>query len=218
MKINPLEVIEAVLGFDDHRSSDKNPSISTSELIGPKYKAWKSLSNAKKIHKLLPMKRRSSTLGTGYHMRAEQAMKTYENTLTEVYSERLVSGVTVSGTFDLAIQDDDFLYTIGDHKTGYGGKFKDPQKTTNQLSVYRWLNQDDIDIADRAYIYFVSQSNNAYETIAVDLQPLEDTEAFIKYRLKEIKQEPLIIDCHEETRFNLCDWCEFECNFRKGGK
>ena len=218
MRIHPEDVIKTILTFDDHRSSDKIPSISTTEIIGPYYKAWKSVSNCKKTHKLAPMKRRSSTIGTGYHLRAEQVLSNFDNVLLEVFRERELDGVTISGTFDVAIEVNGKYY-LGDHKTGYGTKYTDAEKTSKQLSIYRWLNQD-ICIADIGYIYWVSQSNNAVSTMSVDLMSIEETEEYLKETLTNIKEEPDFVDCHASTngRYNPCDWCEFECEYRKEKK
>lgn len=218
MIIKPEEVIRTILLFDDHKSSDKVPSISTTELIGPYYKAWKSLSNAPKTNKLGAMKKRSSTIGTGYHMRAEQVLSNFDNVSLEVFTEKEIDGVTVSGTFDVAIELDD-VYYLGDHKTGYGTKYDKTEQTVKQLSIYRWLN-DYLNIADEAYIYWVSQSNNALATIDIELMSIEDTEQYIKDTLEIIKTEPDFVDCNSnpKQRYNACDWCEFECEYRKEKK
>jgi len=64
-------IIEKILLFDDHKSSDKDKSISTTTLIGPNWKAQRDLLKDIPIKlEQVPMMRRSSTIGTGYHERA----------------------------------------------------------------------------------------------------------------------------------------------------
>lgn len=209
-----LKVIEAILSFDNHRSSKHPRSISVSELIGARYKAWLSINNTPKTVKVDPMYRRSSTLGTGYHLRAEEALEDNPDVIQEVFTEKYIEqyDVWISGTFDIAVKDSEKWY-MGDHKTFYGKEFKYREKTTDQMSTYRWLNLGMI-FEKEAYIYAVSQSNNAYETIEVDLHSLEDTESMILDTLESIQQEPHL-DCFDGVKYNPCIYCEYECMFRK---
>lgn len=212
--MNRFKVIEAILNFDNHRSSEHSRSVSTSELIGAKYKAWKSLNNTPKNYPLPVILKRSSTLGTGYHLRAEEALADNPDVIQERFNEKYIkpNDVWLSGTFDIVVKDEGKLY-IGDHKTFYGKKFKHIDKTAKQLSVYRWLNQDII-MEDKGYIYGVSQSNNEIETIEVDLMPLEDTEHYVLDTLDAIMIEPSL-DCFNDVKYNPCTYCEYECTFRK---
>ena len=207
-----------MLMFDDHRSSDKEHSISTTELIGPYYRAWKSLNNEVKNNPLRPMKRRSSFIGSAVHQRAELVFKDYKNVRQEGYKERHLEDldVWISGTYDIIIEDYGKLY-IGDIKTGYGKShgISKTENTIRQLSIYRWLNSNMLSIEDTAYIYFISQSNNNYETMEVELLSLDDTEQLVRDTIKYLQQgEPDFVDCNEGIKFNRCDWCEFECFYR----
>jgi hypothetical protein len=218
MRVAKNDIIETALKFNDHRDSDKPRSISTTTLIGPSFKAWKSYVKTPKNFYLRPMKSRSAFIGSGVHQRFETVYKDYNNVMQELYRERYVEEYDswISGTFDLLIEEDGLNY-LGDIKTGYGKKHSNVEKTTLQLSVYRWLNHE-LDIEDEAYIYFISQSNNVYETIEIQLMSVDDTENMILRALEAIQQEPGYVDCNDGIRFNMCSFCEFECNYRKEEK
>ena len=203
------EIIEKVLLFDDHESSSKDRALSTTTIIGPNWKAKRDVMKDV-LHKehVDPMMRRSSCIGTGYHMRAEQAL--VGDPLVdsmERYNEKYVEefDVWVSGKFDLVYDGH-----ICDHKTGYGKVFaKDKlDKAVLQLSIYRWLNQD-IEMKDIGYVLFVSQSVNAYESYPVNLLSIEDTDTYIKVRIKEILDEDRI-DCNDGIKFNMCNYCNYD--------
>lgn len=202
-------IIEKVLLFDDHRSSEKSPAISTTTLISANWKAQRDM--MKDIPLKLdvnPMMRRSSTIGTGYHMRAEQALKLDPMVdAMERYNEKEIAGVWISGSFDLV-----YNGHLCDHKTSYGKAFSQDKldKTTLQLSIYRWLN-DDMFIKDRAFVLFVSQSNNSYESYPVELMSIEDTEKYILSRIKSIKVQGKI-DCNDNVKYNSCNYCQYDEN------
>lgn len=209
-----FNVIETIFSFDNHRKSDKDRALSTSQLISANYKAWKDLNKADKDRTLPVGLKRSSTLGTGYHLRAEEALADNPDVIQEIFTEKYVEQYKtwISGTFDILINDNGLNY-LGDHKTFYGKTFQQVDKTIKQLSIYRWLNQD-IKIEDKAYIYAVSQSNNHYETIEVELMSIEDTEAYILDTLEIISTEPSL-DCFIGIKYNPCVYCEYACDFRK---
>ena len=69
MRVAKNDIIETALKFNDHRDSDKPRSISTTTLIGPSFKAWKSYVKTPKNFYLRPMKSRSSFIGSGVHER-----------------------------------------------------------------------------------------------------------------------------------------------------
>lgn len=214
MKNIGTKIIEQVLLFDDHKNSDKPIAISTTTVIGSNWKAQRSM--LKDIPKkdgstIDPMMRRSACLGTGYHMRAEQALRGDINTKAiEKFNERELDGVWISGTFDLLYCVDGKNH-LNDHKTGYGKLFPETniEKAILQQSIYRWLNQDDYAIDDTAYILFVSQSNNAYEGIEITLMSIEDTETYLKGRIKEIKAQGMI-DCKNNVKYNPCNYCDYD--------
>ena len=47
---------------------------------------------------------------------------------------------------------------------------------------------------------------------------VDDTENMILRALEAIQQEPDYVDCNDGIRFNMCEWCEFECLYRKEKK
>jgi len=199
-------VIEKVLLFDDHRSSNKDIAISTTTVIGSNWKAQRAM--RKDVIKKLevdPMMRRSSTIGTGFHMRAEQALRSDSMvTEQELYAERELDGVWISGTFDLIYNNH-----IMDWKTSYGKAFSQEKinKAILQMSIYRWLHPE-IHIKNLAYTLFVSQSNNAYDSYPTEIMDEFDTEKYLKERIRAIKYQDKI-DCHEGVKYNPCNYCEF---------
>ena len=199
------EIIEKVLLFDDHRSSDKDNAISTTTLIGSNWKAQRDmLSDIEPRTNIDPMTRRSSTIGTGLHMRAERAMEKEPLTnAIETYSEKEIDGVWISGSFDIVYDGH-----IMDYKSGYGKTFSQDKidKAILQMSIYRWLNQD-VEIKDIAYVLFISQSNNAYESYEIELMSIYDTETYIKGRIKEIKSQTTI-DCIKRP-YDACMYCSY---------
>lgn len=199
-------VIEKVLLYDDHRSSDKNTAISVTTLLGSNWKAQRDmLKDLKQRADVNPMNRRSSTIGTGFHLRAEEALKLDPMAnAQEVYSEREINGVWISGSFDLVYDGH-----IMDFKTSYGKSFSEDkiEKARFQMSIYRWLNPD-IYIADIAYVLFISQSNNAYDSYMVQLLDEQDTERFILSRLEDIKKQNRI-DCMDNVKYDPCSFCNY---------
>jgi len=199
-------LIEKVLLFDDHRSSDKKRAISTTTLIGDNWKAQRDLLKDIPLKENVdPMMRRSSTIGTGFHMRAEQALKLDPMVdAMERYMEKEIDDVYISGSFDLI-----YNKKICDWKTSYGKSFSKEKitKATIQMSIYRWLNQDMV-IDDDAYVLFISASNNAYDSYKVMLMSLEETERYIKERLIYIKAQD-VIDCKKKP-YNSCNYCNYD--------
>lgn len=212
---------ELVLDADLHRSSEHERSISVTTLIGPTYKAHHALNNTPKTNMLPPMKKRSSGIGTGFHLLAEKALENNNDVLTEVYKEMYIqfADLWLSGTADVMVLNEDGKYELGDFKTGYGKSFDNTDLAVYQMSVYRWLNRH-MDIADIAHVWFVSQSNNAMEHIEVELMSLADTQAFIRRRIIDIQEENLGVDCQynidgQKRPYNMCEWCEYECPNRR---
>lgn len=214
--MNPQQIIQTAFKYDDHRSSDKPKSISTTQLLGPLYKAWKCYTDAPKTHPLDVMKKRSSFIGTSIHSRFEHIFKDYTDITQEYYKEKYIKELDswVSGTFDMLIMHKGKLH-LADIKSGYGKAFSKTEQASKQLSIYRYLNQSHWTIDDMAYIYFISQSNNVLETIEIELYSLEMTEDIIMDTLVAIQTEPDFVDCHTFSKFKQCDWCEFECDYRK---
>jgi len=200
------DIIEKVLLFNDHRNSDKDIAISTTTIIGANWKAQRNmLKDIPKRTDIDPMMRRSSCLGTGYHMRAEQALRN-DKTINamEHFNETELDGIWISGTFDLVYDGN-----LCDHKTSYGKAFSQDKldKAVLQMSIYRWLNQD-IHINDIAYVLFVSQSNNIYESYPIELMSISDTEEYLKARINEIRTQT-IIDCKNDVKYNPCNYCDY---------
>jgi hypothetical protein len=200
-------IIEKILLFDDHKSSDKERAISTTTLLGSSWKAQRDLLKDIPVKlEQVPMMRRSSTIGVGYHLRAEAALAIDPLVdAMERYNEKEIDGVWISGTFDLV-----YHGHLMDHKTGYGKSFSEDkiEKARLQMSIYRWLNQDDMFIQDRAFVLFVSQTVNAYDSYKIELMSIDETEDFIKKRIKEIEEQETI-DCTKKP-YNQCNYCSYD--------
>jgi len=214
-----MEIIAKVFNYDDHRNSEKENSISVTTLIGPMYKAQKYLEKVPRDYPIDLMLKRSSSIGTGFHMYAEKALANDPIYVTEIFNERevKVDGIvyTVAGSLD-GLRFNGKEWEIFDWKTGYGKERKQDalDKDTLQMSIYRWINQDMYNIADRAWTLFISQSNNVADEIPLELMSLEETENYIKNKLWAI-QENERVDCMEGIKYNGCLYCNFRCERRR---
>jgi len=214
-------LIEKIYSYSEYRSCDKPNSISATTLIGPLYKAKLKLNGAKEDERLIPFHlKRSSTLGTAFHKWAERALADDENVVQEIYKERGIIGsdkvYTISGSCDLLEKQEDGTYTIADWKTGYGRERKPDQleKDMLQMSIYRWLLQDDYEVNDVGYTLFISLSNNEQGAIPIELMSIEDTQEYIEDRLFAIEENDRV-DCNEGVKYNSCSYCSLICGERR---
>lgn len=214
-------LINRLYEWDEHKSSDKPNSISTTTLIGPLYKAKLALDKAPKDESLVPlMYKRSSTIGTAFHFYAEHVFENDPNIVQELYREReiKVDGTvyTISGSCDLLEQQADGNWTIADWKTAYGKERSQDQldKDRLQMSIYRWLLQDEYEINDTGYTLFVSQSNNAQGAYPFELMGIEETENYIEERLYAIENNDRV-DCQDGIKYNGCTYCSWICEHRR---
>jgi hypothetical protein len=216
-----IEIINKVLSYDTHKSSDKPNSISATQLLSPLYKIKQILSGKEQDQNMIDIKfKRSAAIGTAFHSRAEEALKDDPTVITEKYLERkiVVDEVvyTISGSFDGIVKTAGG-WCLFDWKTGFGKERKQEQLTKDamQLSLYRWLSQDIYDIEDTGFILFISQSNNVTESYEVTLK---DTD-YIQNWLEEIIWSALSqtsCDCHSTTTYNSCTYCSIvDCTDRK---
>ena len=214
-------LIDELYKYDEYQSSDKPNAISASAIGGPLYKEKLTLSKTPKDESLIPlMYKRSSTIGTAVHYWAEHVFDDHPDIDQEMFRERQIKlddiTYTISGKCDLVEKQADGTWTLGDWKTGYG-KQRTPQaldKDGIQMSVYRWLLQDEYDINDTAYSLFISQSNNCEEAYPVELMSIEATESYIEDRLFAIENNTRV-DCQEGIKYNGCTYCSFICIHRK---
>ena len=210
-----IEVIDKVLLFDDHQSSKHKKALSCSQLLGATYYASQALKGRSSDKPVDAMMRRSSAIGTGFHMRAEQAMHRDPKTVDqEVFAERYIKEYDcwISGKFDI-IYDGHIM----DFKTGYGKEFSKEklEKAVIQMSIYRWLNEDDYDIDDLAYVLFVSQTMNVKKSYPIQLWSIEETSAYIYDRLKEITEHEDYVDCKDNVKYDPCAYCSLNCDHIK---
>ena len=159
-------------------------------------------------------------IGTAVHERAEKAFNDESGVEQELFMERSVEvdGTTywISGTCDLLQREDDGTTTICDWKTGYGKDRKSAalDKDAMQMSIYRWLLQDDFNINDTAYSLFISQSNNEQHEYPVELFDLDYIQEFIETKIWAALQQELP-DCNDSVKYNSCTYCTFECSHRQ---
>jgi len=215
-----LKTLTRILNFDDHRDSDKPNSISVTTLMSSMYKAQKYLDRAPKNWSTDLVLNRSSFLGTAAHNRMEMILGQYPEYDLERFAERevTVDGIvyTIAGSCDVLEKQDGGTWIIMDLKTFYGKERKPEQlkKDALQMSMYRWLNQDQFDIVDRAWVLAISQSNNYIDEIPVELMSLEETQDYIETKLWAIANNDKA-DCREGVKYNPCNYCEYECEERK---
>jgi len=216
-----MKTIARILNYDDHRDSDKPNSISVTTLMGSMYKAKKYLLRDSKNHVLDLVLKRSSFIGTACHNRMEHILKQdkedeYE---LEIFKEREITVddrvYTIAGSLDVLEKTPEGTYIIMDLKTFYGKERKEDalKKDALQMSLYRWLNQDDFVIEDRAWVLAISQSNNYIDELPVQLMSLEQTEDYIINKLWAI-EENTRVDCKEGVKYNTCNYCSYSCDER----
>jgi len=215
-------LIERLYNHDEHKSSDKPNAISTTTLLGGLYRGKLALEKAPQDKSLIKMMyKRSSTLGTALHYWAEHVFENDENIVQELYREREVEldGVTytISGSCDLLEKQADGSYTLADWKTFYGKErnAKALEKDRMQMSIYRWLLQDEYDINDTCYSLAISQSNNFQSAYPSEMMTLEQTQEYIEDRLYAIVSNGRV-DCNEGIRYSACTYCTYaNCDQRK---
>jgi len=209
--------ISKLYRYDTYRACDKVPSASATTLLGPLYKLKLALAGTEKNEDAVELQyKRSSMIGTAVHERAEKAFADDPTVNQEIYMEREIEGVTISGTCDLLQQEEDGSWTICDWKTGYGKERKQDmlKKDAMQMSIYRWLLQDEYNINDTAYSLFISQSNNEQKEYPVELTAIEDIEEFISAKLYGASQV-VFPDCNDSVKYNSCTYCQYECQHRE---
>ncbi len=213
-KLDAFNLIIKVYENDEHRSSDKPHSISATTLLGSLYQGKLALSSTPKDNQLVGfVQKRGSAIGTGFHEYAEKVLR--KEATCEVYNERGVDKYTISGSCDILYPNDDGSYTIMDWKTGIGKQRQSTalEKDRLQMSIYRWLNQDDFNINDTAFSLFVSTSNNEQEAYEIDLMSIQETEEFIEDKLFAIENTTLP-DCKNGIRYDPCLYCSLVCEYR----
>ena len=214
-------LIERLYKYSEYRASDKDNSISATTIIGSLYKGSLALAGTEKDEDLIKIElKRSSMIGTAVHKWAERALDNDPTIVQERYLEREINldGKTyvISGSCDLLEQQANLTWTIADWKTGYG-KIRNTDmlaKDMKQMSIYRWLFNDEYNINDTGYSLFISQSNNVQDAYPVNLMSLDATEDYIESRLFAIETNERV-DCNENVKYNRCLYCSFLCDERK---
>ena len=218
--MTPQDLITQLYEYNEHIDSDKENSVSVTTLLGPMWKAKLYIDRAPRDPSLVDRKfKRSSTIGSAIHAWAEKAFAEDETVSQEVFTERRIdvegTTYTIAGSCDLLVEHEDITY-MADWKSGYGSKRNDANlnKDMMQMSLYRWLNQDQWDIDDTAYSIFISQSNNIETPYPVILKHLDDIEFFAREKLYAISQTDTC-DCFDNVKYAPCNYCDFVCDHRK---
>ncbi len=110
---------------------------------------------------------------------------------------------------------EDGTYIIGDWKTHYGAAFSNIESATKQMSIYRWLFEDEYNIQDTGYALTLSVTNNDKEMAhPLSLMSLDQTQDFIEANLYAIIHNENV-DCLDNVKYNPCSYCEFTCIHRQ---
>lgn len=210
--MHPL--IERVLTYSNHRDNvEYDRTLSVTKIIGSAFQAQKALNKEPQVVPVNPINRRGSSIGSGFHLWCELALKDDASIRQEIYGEKLFENVMITGTADILINTGD-KYRLGDWKTGVTATFeKDKvEKARIQLSLYRWLLESDLDlpIEDEADIFYISTSKNSAQDIQVDLMTHKEVEEYIEAKLYLIDTIALP-DCESWA----CSYCGYDCSFRK---
>ena len=212
-----LNLIYRVYEFSTHVGHNEPGFISATTVISSLYKAKLTLEGTEKDACLIaPSLKRSSTIGSGFHLYAEKALADDDSIQQELYREKPLDDVVITGTCDLLVRQEDGRYKLGDWKTGYGKErsLDNLEKDSLQMSVYRWLLADEYDIVDEASILFISQSNNVEKEYIVELKPVHIMDEWLKDRLYAIRKIDRS-DCNDSVKYNACNYCTFVCSERK---
>ena len=200
----PLHIVDWLIN-DDYDHDETVNTISTTTLMKPVRAYWLSQRHNKDLQ-MDVTDLIASSMGRAIHDSMEKAPT--QDIIREQRFKRVLKigdeDWTVTGKFDMLVDNHDGTWHLRDIKTTsvwvyvLGGKDEDYVK---QMSVYRWLLQDEYDVSDEAYIDFVFtdwQSSKAREdpkypqlkilpSYKVELWSLEETEAWVKDRLQAFK-------------------------------
>ena len=227
--------IEKVLSYSNYSRPDCS-YLSASEIAGSSdYQIWLAGQKTPKTFKTPIENNVNSIVGTGFHLFAQQAIKTEPYVLIEEELLRKVGGEWISGTCDLIRTKTKYGIVFEDWKTKGGFQAKktligDNEDTIIQLSIYRylyWLDNQDEEYSDYGLInmfvtgdagYFNKADGGGklpkYKQIPVKLMSFERTEALIEHKIAITKQSEQFKDC-ESWR---CDYCNYECSQRSYGE
>lgn len=216
----PLHIVDWLINDDYDHNFEEN-TISTTTLMKPVRAYWLS----RRHNELLEMDASdliASRMGSAIHDSMEKAPT--QDIIREQRFKRSIDiddeTWTVTGKFDMLVDNHDGTWHLRDIKTTsvwtyvLGGKDED---YTKQMSVYKWLLQDEYEVSDEGYIDFVFtdwQSSKAREddnypklkilpSYAVKLWSLEETEKWVKDRLQSFKS-------YREAEDNKLPYCTRE--------
>lgn len=209
----------AMLAYNDYDFSEDPTAVSTTSLMKPTNmlaleRKHKLADKEVDLEALIP-----SVMGNAMHSLLEKAL---EETTDEVWAQlgipkpeklevrqeirtvRAIDGYNITGKYDMLYMYDGSEWHLADLKTmSVWALIIDPAKKKEefikQLSIYRWLNQDE-DISDDAEILFwytdwskadsVRKSNyppSRIGNLPIRLWSIEDTETYIKKQLTALK-------------------------------
>ena len=225
--------IEKVLSYNNHWRPE-NVTFSVSELSSSsEYQLWLGYHKTPRTHKQPLELKVNSTVGSGFHLLAEQAMADEPDVLIEPKFMRHINGHWISGSADLVRENTEHGVIFEDYKTKgvYQAKKAmqgENEDVTLQLSIYRylyWLGSPNANYCDYGLVNVIVTGDQGYMNkadgggkvpkymqIPIKLWSIERTEKFIKYKIDNAsKPEEPVVDC-EAWR---CDYCQYECQYRK---
>ena len=228
-----MNILDKVLQYDDHWTHPE-ADLTASQISGSSnYQLWLAKLKTPKTHTIELEDRVNAQIGTGFHLRAEQALEE-EDLLSEHRMFGEISGVKVSGTADI-IYSNGVADIIGDFKTmGHFSMMKllrgELGGYIKQLSIYAYLWSKEVgnDMETTGEIYALRTGDNKYLS-------KKDKELYPygvpRYLTKEIdllspqEVEDMVLaasvptdDQGQSCEAWRCSWCEYECNFRKEKK
>jgi len=198
-----MNILETVLKFDNHW---KHPEadFTVSQIAGnSKQQLYLHSINTPKTHEIALEDRVSAQIGTGFHMRAEEALKD-TSVITEHKMFCEIEGVKVSGTADV-IYDNGLEDIVGDFKTMGWFQIKklmrgETSKFVEQLSLYAYMyaKETKSPMATKGEIYVLRTGDNGFigKNLVEHLERIEDfhnlllLKIFLGYRSKPYSSTP----------------------------
>ena len=213
-------VLEHVLNYSTYKGYGH---YGVTGLEKSRYRAWVEKNNPG-VDSTVATGKIDSTIGTGFHIYAEEAMKSFPGKvqLEKVY-EGDIGGYKVGGTCDLVLYDDNDVATIGDWKTmkAYPAKKafanEETDKFIKQLSLYAYMHRQNGGKTNPiGYIYVVvvgwTQRDKAVpRAFRLDLPLMndEEVEAYVKDRVEAFPEDG------SAPKFDCPTWmCELYCGVK----
>ena len=223
-----MNIADKVLQFDNHYTHPE-AKFTVSQLSGSSgYQLYLHNIGRPKEHPIDLKDRVNAVLGTGFHLRAEEALQD-EDVITEVRLFCKISNIPISGTADV-IYDNGLETIVGDFKTMGSFQLKkllrgQVDSFKQQLSIYAYMyaKTSNTDMATKGEIYYFRTGDNTflgkkekeefpyglprYGTLQIELMSEREVELFVEERTTVDDT----VDCDRWR----CNYCEYSCEHRK---